>query len=632
MKKQVTLLSGLLLMSSAFAQVTKTLPVTSMAPSRIAEYDGKESHANFGTQKADGDFVWGDDFSAPGNWTIGTSGQGTFIIGLTSNAGYTTQGQYSGVMASTTVANGFAFFNGIQYLTPTPMAAPQNTWVQSMPFDYTGIGSISLSFQQRYRAFNTDVTYVEFSEDGGTTWSVSQVVNAAQATNATAVQNTVTIDIPVNGTATGVVRFRWENTSTTAQFGSGYGWAIDDIVVNEGYGNNLQLLFTHSSVGSQELQYTQFPVGQVSAGLKVAFDSELKNTGYNTQNAKLHVTSGAYNFTGPGTSIAAFTEDTAAIVTADGFPIPSTVGVNNFNFEVVSDSALVLTSDDSGIAPFQVTNYIQAVDRFDGTAGSISGNFGAFSSQGAGEATGIGTYFEVFENGQIGAFQVGIGNSTTPANWAGQELYVVMLKYNGTDFVYETETDPYVLQTTDFGKLVNFVLPNTIAVTQGDVFIAIAVSYIAADAQGNILGGIPIAFSGTSTSGATVGLTGIDYANDLTGLASDPATPTIVRVPVVRVDYHSVLGVNEIENATEVSVSPNPFNNEANINFNLKSDASVSVKVTDLAGRVVMTIPATQMNAGTQSISIDGSAFKAGVYNYTLSVDNNVITKRIVKQ
>ena len=119
---------------------------------------------------------------------------------------------------------------------------------------------------------------------------------------------------------------------------------------------------------------------------------------------------------------------------------------------------------------------------------------------------------------------------------------------------------------------------------------------------------------------------------DVVGLIENEIYGNVVECPVVRLDFNDYTGIEEISSVSELNVAPNPFTAETAISFNLKNNAEVSVVVTDLAGRVVATVAATQMNAGAQTIAINGAAFEAGVYNATLTVGNDVVTKRIVKK
>ncbi len=619
MRKQVTLLSGLaLLAGTAFAQ--QNIPTLQAKPSKFAVSKGIENKKNEGVLKAEGDPIWSDDFSGANPWTIGTTGQGTFIIGNNSHAQMVSNANYLGNMASTTAANGFAFFNGTQYLI-NGAVDPQNTTVASEVIDFTGVQTITVSFQQRYRAFNSDVTYVEFSGDGGTTWTVSEAINTTVPTNGATEQNTVSVFIPVGGTANGMIRFRWENLSDDDGFGSGYGWCIDDVEIFEGYGDNVSLMYTYSGVGAQVLQYTKFPLGQTASAGNISFGAEFKNVGHNAQEAALHVTSGAYDFTGAAVAVPtpAFTVDSVEIVTASGKPMPTVAGAADFTFEIVSSATLNLTADDSKTVPFEVTPFVYAVDSYDGTAASLDGSFEGW--QGGSGDPGIGTLYEIFEDGEIGSIDIGIGEVSNEQTYIGREFIGLIYVYNpGNDeFEYYDETDPHALVAADFGSLVKLKLPSTISVSPG-LFLVMASSFSGSP--------VPFAFSGMAPSGTTLGLN----AGAVTRLASDDATPNIVEAPVVRLDFQSYVGVNELENVAGITASPNPFNNATEISFDLKADAEVSIVVTDLAGRTVMTIPTANYNAGAQKVSIDGASLNAGVYNYTLTVGNNVVTKRIVKK
>lgn len=620
MRKQVTLLSGLaLLAGTAFAQ--QNIPVRQAKPSNLANSNGIESKKNEGVLKAGGDLLWSDDFSGANPWTIATSGQGTFIIGNNSHAQMVSNANYLGNMASTTAANGFAFFNGSQYLIGGSVD-PQNTSVTSEVIDFTGIQTISLTFEQRYRAFNSDVTYVEFSTDGGSSWTFSEAVNVAAPTNGATIQNMITLDLPVGGTATGMVRFRWENTSDDNQFGSGYGWCVDDVKIYEGYGDNVSLMYTYSAVGAQQLQYSKFPVTQTATAGNISFGAEFKNVGYNAQDVSLHVTSGAYDATGSAVTTPAFTLDSVEILTAAGKPMPTAVGVADFTYELVAAGPLDVTGDDSRTVPFEVTPAIYAVDSYDGTAASIDGAFEQWATPSGDPA--IGTIYEIFEDAEIGSIDIGIGNvaAADQADYIGREFLGKIYKLNDVsgEFEYYDESDPKLLEATHFGKIVKMYMVNSTIPVGPGLYLVLAASYSG--------GEIPVAFSGVAPAGTTLGLDGADVIR----LASDAATPNIVEAPVVRLDFQSYVGVNELEDVAAISASPNPFTNETEISFNLKSDAQVSIVVTDLAGRVVMTIPAANYNAGAQKVSIDGSSLNAGVYNYTLTVGNNVVTKRIVKK
>ena len=92
------------------------------------------------------------------------------------------------------------------------------------------------------------------------------------------------------------------------------------------------------------------------------------------------------------------------------------------------------------------------------------------------------------------------------------------------------------------------------------------------------------------------------------------------------------VGVNELEkNGFALGQNvPNPFTNGSAISYQLVKDAkSVVFTVTDVMGRVIST--ETASNAiGTHTVNI--GSYAAGVYYYSLNVDGNVITKKMIAQ
>ena len=96
----------------------------------------------------------------------------------------------------------------------------------------------------------------------------------------------------------------------------------------------------------------------------------------------------------------------------------------------------------------------------------------------------------------------------------------------------------------------------------------------------------------------------------------------------------NLLGTKEdVKNyVNNISVFPNPTSNNVTINVDLKKNANVSVKVMNIMGQEVKNVPASQMAAGANKVSVDMSNLANGVYLYTVTSDNFTVTNRIVKQ
>jgi hypothetical protein len=636
MKKQITLLSGVLLLAGSVVAQQKAIPasVRQQAPKKFTTEGRRANQVNNAASKAEGDIIFQDDFSNASEWTIGTSGQGTFVVGLPSHPDFNTTSPGFGSFGAglgftqynpTTEANGYAGFNGIKYLL-TPPVAVQNSWIASDTIDFSGVNLATITFYQWYMAFNYDNVFFEYSTDGGATWATSIQLNTTVTTNTFTVGNT-SMDFDTEGSALGMIRFRWESNSTDTDYGSGYGWAIDDVKITEGYDNKVSLLFAHQTLGEDLIEYTKFPATQVTGDQVISFGAEVQNVGNDALDFALTVTSGSYNETGTSVNIGSLETDSLAILEADGYTIPATPGVHNFVFSIGANEDLNNTSDSTETMSFEVTPSIMAVDHYNGTAASVTGSFANWSGQSEDDFTAIGNVFKTYTDGVIGAVQVGIDDVADEADYDGRALYVTILRAGDAGWEVVTQSDEVYMSDDYYGTLSTIYLNDPVQVEADEIYAVLACSYVGADNTG----GIPIMFAGMQIAGNTVGADDASF-DGLISLASDDLTPNVVEAPVVRIDFVDYTGIDEIANATDVVVAPNPFSNETAVNFTLKADAEVSVVVTDLAGRTVLTVPAAQMAAGNQSVAIDGTAFTAGVYNYTLTVGGNSVTKRIVKK
>jgi hypothetical protein len=76
---------------------------------------------------------------------------------------------------------------------------------------------------------------------------------------------------------------------------------------------------------------------------------------------------------------------------------------------------------------------------------------------------------------------------------------------------------------------------------------------------------------------------------------------------------------------------PNPFNPITTIQFTLKEDGPVTLKVYDLLGREVITLINGELRAGIyHTISFNASALSSGIYIYRLTTGYNALIKKLV--
>lgn len=75
---------------------------------------------------------------------------------------------------------------------------------------------------------------------------------------------------------------------------------------------------------------------------------------------------------------------------------------------------------------------------------------------------------------------------------------------------------------------------------------------------------------------------------------------------------------------------PNPFNPVTNIKFSVPKDGHASLKIYDIAGKLVATYLDEYVKAGHYNAEVDGSELSSGTYFYTLKTDNFMETKKMI--
>jgi hypothetical protein len=75
---------------------------------------------------------------------------------------------------------------------------------------------------------------------------------------------------------------------------------------------------------------------------------------------------------------------------------------------------------------------------------------------------------------------------------------------------------------------------------------------------------------------------------------------------------------------------PNPSNGNTTIVYNLPSNERVTLTVRDLTGRVVSVSNEGVKPAGKNMITLNTSAFGAGVYTYTITAGSSSLTKEMM--
>ncbi len=97
-------------------------------------------------------------------------------------------------------------------------------------------------------------------------------------------------------------------------------------------------------------------------------------------------------------------------------------------------------------------------------------------------------------------------------------------------------------------------------------------------------------------------------------------------------EYSEIIEI-DINTPAEYSLEqnyPNPFNPSTTINYSIKENGLVTLKVFDILGNEVKTIINAEQEAGVYRIEFNASSLASGIYFYTLTAGDFVSTKKMV--
>jgi Tol biopolymer transport system component len=155
--------------------------------------------------------------------------------------------------------------------------------------------------------------------------------------------------------------------------------------------------------------------------------------------------------------------------------------------------------------------------------------------------------------------------------------------------------------------------------------------------------GLKIAFTYLKSTGTSFYLTDLingTYSSDIFVIPSNGGSVTALTNDGYSLDpswgvLNTTVKVEqkpeEIRNEFRLSQNyPNPFNNQTTIEYWLQEPSHVSLKVFDLLGKEKATLVNERQIEGKHSVEFEAINFSSGVYIYSISANNNSISKKII--
>jgi len=573
----------------------------------------KESTASISNEKILGITLWSDDFSDPSNWIIDNSGQSGIEFGW--NINNTNDGWWSNNGISSTSAGNYAeLVNGDPTANPGTQALNVTyTLTTAQAIDIAALGGsnqVSIQFEQYGARFN-DLQEIQISTDG-LTWvtvgnNLDKPVLSAAGGSAFANPDAKIINLatylPANPSPIWI-RFSWTTnypgSATNPNVWITYGWYIDDVKVVTNPTNDLSVTSTYW--GSVGLPYYQIPDEQVT---EIGFAADVFNGGVNTQtNVSLNIDANSGAWTGSSAPVSINSLDTAAIELTTFYTPPATPGTITISRSITADSTDDIPANNAiENIDIAVTDFIYARDK--GTpSGSTSNGTDGFE---------VGNLFDIFQDATLKAINVRLPGGANGAT-VGTEIFVKLYSVDPTtgDFVFESESAPFVLAANNLNTNLILELEPYIDVTAGLTYLAVVGCYTT---------GLRVSNSGKSDPQTSFFL-------DL----SDNTWYYTTNTPIVRMNFDPVLNVSEAIQISQAVIMPNPTNDLATLRFELQNTSDVSIAVRDITGKTMQSMQFGQMAAGIQEIDLASNQWAQGIYTVNIYSNGHTTTKKFVRQ
>ena len=557
-------------------------------------------------------------------------------------AGGSGDGSAASSMNSTTSSNGTIIVDSDLFGADANYDANwvENCWFQTVaPIDCSEHPYVSISLETRYRCWDnggsddSEKCLIEVSRDGvnwpaidnwdeasgyviygtDTVASRKEVFPGYETSDTSDNPSLLEFDITdaAGGQAEVYVRFRWSGTW-------GYSWEIDDIKVYDTPANDTRIDNYLSYTDYERTGYYEYgawPLSQIPADLAAA--AKVYNVGFEDQtNVTLDVTAA-------GTT-AYSTPITLSYATADTLSaayLPTALGPVTVDYLLTADAADENPDNNMASQSFEVTDLSWGRD--EGTP------VNAAPADGTDDYIAV-SLFDIVDDVVIYAIDVAV--------MAGSETgtSIITHLFDGFDDNFLAEQYGGILQSTDefdiiSGNTNEVGVPVTTWYTMvfDEPYLASAGDWLGAGFEH--YGGSNVQYG---ESKFTQDNTAFIYGPFGSGSAYDWYYTN--EVPMVRLN----LNPNAVNTISEETVNttgfemfpsfPNPTNGVTRIQFRLDRAADVNFEVIDITGKVVYTLDMGTQAPGYNSISVDASEFAAGVYTYTLSVDGERSTDRLM--
>ena len=494
-----------------------------------------------------------------------------------------------------------------------------DAYVQSPSMDFSAASNIAISFDIFHDGnFGGGDATLQISTDGGATFNIRSI--GIDETGASIdvfpldqdYWQSIIVPLYDVTAANVIIRFQWTDAGSWAS-----GFAVDNVIVGELPANDIRVVKTKTGDWNQAnfglgfWDYNRVPVTQVSP---VHATSVIFNGGTSDQADATMSYAVTFNGTPVAGSPFAADQTSASFLSLDKDTIsvsttwtPSAVGTIQVTATSSSTTGDDVASNNTGTASMEITDFTYGRDG--NAAQAFVGPTSDFE---------IGNLFDIYADDQFGGIDVAIGAGSA----AGDPIQGRIYLWEG----FDANDDPIF---TDLGiETLEYIFTgNEFNSVGGNDFVTLPfASAVTLDADNTYLVVV------TCVTGTRIPVSG---SNEwvVSWLYDGTAWGATGSVPMVRLNSDETASVASVNGAAAFELGqnmPNPSNGNTTIVYNLPSNERVTLTVRDMTGRVVAVSNEGVKPAGKNMISLNTSAFGAGVYTYTITAGSSSLTKEMM--
>ena len=608
----------------------ETLPESRI--NKNSELYHSPAKANVNLNKDLQEDIWTDDFSDETTWTFGHD-EDLCTLDWEIGTGLTMQGSYAdGPITSTTASNGYAMLDSYYYNEETGNEDVESAWMTtSESIDLSADDFVTLEFESYFRIWNINACYVVISTNN-TDWptlnvdydassnpnvfSLYDYLNVNQATANPEVTQ-INISEVAGGESTVWIRFHW--TAETTIYGSGYGWFVDDVKIFPLPDNDMSMNYSVISHIGDGNEYGRVPANQVYDDMY--FGASNTNTG---AMAQTNVMVEMDIVDDMGADVMNITSDSeASVAPGENFdwevfePVDFVSGLYTATFTLTSDEEMDgdLFDDNVSVRNFEITDDMYSLDGIGVDPVSTLSSIGTANFAGSEDEFFIGLYYDLImdENPVYGA-EIQLSASTVAGGSVFIHLYDTASVYDVAFDDPLVSSDEYFITEDDVDNGYARIYFDEVEMMDADAYFLVIELYSEDNAYDiQILDDLTTPQPSISSLIHIAGTTVIYSNGNAVALRMLTAAPN---------------AVNEIEKVAVLSQNvPNPANERTTVSFDLLSNQDVTIRLTDMLGKVVIEEKMGNLMPGAHNYTFELNGLKAGTYHYSIVTDNGSLSK-----